>query len=167
LTSSNHSTRKNTFQDVWNVLDVPYYNYSETCVALGFNDDDNAWDLAMTNSSAYGMPSQTSAAFVILQVFIEVGHPAGLFDKHWWAMGECFVYMLSSDEHPLADEHLMVLVLMDINRRLEARNTHDKKFNLPMPSEEELTEVEEMDRRVRRKRLPTVRRLQISGDLDH
>jgi hypothetical protein len=57
--------------------------------------------------------------------------------------------------------------LVDINIRLEASNTNVKAFNLPMPSEEEIGEVEEIDRRARRRSLPTVRRLQLYGDLEH
>jgi ATP-dependent DNA helicase PIF1 len=149
------------------VLDVPYDTYRETCVALGFLDDDNEWDLVMTESAAYDMPSHVRATFVMLLVFKEVGHPAGLFDKHWTAMGEDFVHRLSSEDHPLSDAHLMILVLVDINMRLEARNTNLKALNLPMPEEEEIREVEEIDRRARIQRLPTVRRLQICGDLEH
>jgi hypothetical protein len=121
----------------------------------------------MTKSAAYGMLIQKRATFVILLIFNEVGHPAGLFDKHWRAMGEDFVHRLSSEEHPLSDEHLMVLVLVDINMRLEAINTHVKEFNPPMPREEEMREVEEIDRRARRRILPTMRRIQLYGDLEH
>jgi hypothetical protein len=60
-----------------------------------------------------------------------------------------------------------VLVLVDINIRLEPRNTHVKAFNLPMPSVEEIREVEEIDRRARRRSLPTVRILQLYSDLEH
>jgi hypothetical protein len=52
-------------------------------VALGFLDDYNDWGLVMTDSAAYDTPSQMRSTFVILLVFNEVGHPAGLFDKHW------------------------------------------------------------------------------------
>jgi hypothetical protein len=61
----------------------------------------------------------------------------------------------------------MVLMLVDIHMRLEARNTNVKAFNLFMPSEEEMREVEEIERIARRRRMSTVRRLQISGDLEH
>jgi hypothetical protein len=101
--------------------------------------------MVMTDSAAYAIPSLTNATFAILLVFKEVGHPAGLFDKHWREMGEDFVHGLSSEEHPLYDEHLMVLVLVDINMILEARDTNNvKSFNLPIPSEEYMTEVEEL-----------------------
>jgi hypothetical protein len=82
-------------------------------------------------------------------------------------MGENVVHMLSSEEHPLSDENIMVSVFVDIKMTLEARNTHVKSFILPMPSEEEMREVEEIDTIARRRRLPTVRRLQLSGDLEH
>jgi hypothetical protein len=81
LMSSNHSAGKKSFEDVRTVLDVPYDTYRETWVALGFLDDDNAWDLVMTDSAAYAMPSQMRATFVILVVFNEVGHTLGLFDN--------------------------------------------------------------------------------------
>jgi ATP-dependent DNA helicase PIF1 len=110
-------------------------------VALGFLDDDNEWDLVMTESAAYDMPSQMRATLVILLIFNEVGHPAGLFDKHWRAIGENFVHRLSSEEYPLSDAHLMILVVVDINTRLEARSTNLKAFNLPMPKEEEIRAV--------------------------
>jgi hypothetical protein len=51
LISSNHSAGKKSFEDVWTVLDVPYDTYRETCVALGFLDDDTKWDLVMTESN--------------------------------------------------------------------------------------------------------------------
>jgi hypothetical protein len=86
------------------------------------------------------MPSQMSATFVIMMVFNKVGHPAGLFDKHWRATGEEFLHGLSSEENPLSDEHRMVLVLVDIN--MEARNTYARALNLPMSNEEEMREVE-------------------------
>jgi hypothetical protein len=61
----------------------------------------------------------------------------------------------------------MILVLVDINMNLEVRSTNLKALNLPMPKEEDIKEVEKIDRRARRRRLPTVRRLQIYGDLEH
>jgi hypothetical protein len=64
-------------------------------------------------------------------------------------MGDDFVHRLSSEEHPLSDEYLMILVLLDINMILEAMNTYVRAFNLRMPSQEEMREVEEIDRRAR------------------
>jgi ATP-dependent DNA helicase PIF1 len=130
------------------MLDVPYNTHRATCAALGFLDDDNEWDLVMSESAVYDTPSQIRDTFVVLLVFNKVGDPASLFDKHWRAMGEDFVHRLSSEEPTLSDEHLLVLV--DINMRLEARDTNVKSFNLPMPLEEEMREVEEIDRRERR-----------------
>ena len=100
LVASNHSAGKKSFEDLRTVQDVSYDTYRETCVALDFLDDDHKWNLAMTDSAAYDMPSQMRATFVILLVFNEVGEPDLLFDKHWRAMGEDFVHRLSSDEHP-------------------------------------------------------------------
>jgi hypothetical protein len=51
-------------------------------------DDDNEWDLVMTDSADYAMPSQMRATFIILLVFNEVVDPAGLFYMHWRSMGE-------------------------------------------------------------------------------
>jgi hypothetical protein len=48
LMSSNHSAGKKSFEDVRTVLDVLYHTYMKTCVALGFLDDDNEWDMGMT-----------------------------------------------------------------------------------------------------------------------
>jgi hypothetical protein len=96
----------------------------------------------MTEYAVYEIPSKMRATFVIQLVFNEVGHPPGLFNKHWRAMGEDFLYRLSSEEHPLSDEHLMILVLLDIIMRCEATNTNLKALNLPMPNEEDIREVE-------------------------
>jgi hypothetical protein len=74
----------------------------------------------VAESAAYDMPSQMRATFIILLVFSKVGHPAGLFDKHLRAVGEDYVHILSLEEHPLSDKHIIVLVLVDITRRLEA-----------------------------------------------
>jgi hypothetical protein len=108
LMSSNHGAGKKSFEDNRTVLDIPYDTYREACVALGFLDDDNEWDLVMTESAACGMPSKLRATRVILLVFNEAGHPTGLFDKHCRGMGEYVVHRLSSEEHPLSDEHVMV-----------------------------------------------------------
>jgi hypothetical protein len=96
-----------------------------------FLDDDNEWDLVMTHAVAYGTPRQMRATFAILPVFKDVGHPVGLFDKHWSAMCGHFVHRSSSEEHPLSDEHLMVLVVIDM--RLDARNTNVKSFTYLCP----------------------------------
>jgi hypothetical protein len=61
----------------------------------------------------------------------------------------------------------MILVLVNINMRLEARNKNLKALNLPMPNEVEIREVEEIYRIARIRRLPTLRRLQIYGDFKH
>jgi hypothetical protein len=118
------------------VLDVPYHTYRETYVALGFMGDDNEWDMVITESAAYDMSRQMRTTFVVLLVFNEVGHHAGIFDKHWMAMGAYFVRRLSSEERPLSDAHLMILVLVDIHMGLEARHTHLKAINLPIINEE-------------------------------
>jgi hypothetical protein len=57
-------------------------------------------------------------------------------------MCEDFVQRLSSEDHPFPDEHLMILVLVNINIRLEARTTNVKPFNLLIPSGEYIREVE-------------------------
>jgi hypothetical protein len=82
LVSSNHSAGKKSLEDVRTVLDVPHDTYRETCVALGFLDDDTEWDLVTTDTEAYDMLIQIRASFVVMMVFNEVGHPVGLFDKH-------------------------------------------------------------------------------------
>jgi hypothetical protein len=136
-------------------------------VALCFLGDENEWDPVVNNSAVYYMSIQMRATFAILLIFNEVGNPAGLFDKHWRAMGEDFVHRLSTEEHTLYDEHLFFLVLVDISMIFEAINKKIKSVNLPMSSEEEIREVEEIDRRARIQRLTTVIRLQLYGDLEH
>jgi hypothetical protein len=88
LMSSNHSAGEKSFEDVPTVLDVPYDTYMETCVDLGFLDDENEWYLVMTEYAVYAMLSKTRSTFVILLIFSEVGHPVGLFDNHWLEMGK-------------------------------------------------------------------------------
>jgi hypothetical protein len=61
----------------------------------------------------------------------------------------------------------MIFVFVDIITILEARNIYVRAFNLPKPHEEDTREVEEMDRIARRRRLPKVTSLQLSGDLEH
>jgi hypothetical protein len=78
-------------------LDVPYDTYRERCGALGLMDDDNEWDLVMTDSAAYYMSSRMRNTFVILLVFNEFGHSVGLFHNYWREMGEDFVHRLSSE----------------------------------------------------------------------
>jgi hypothetical protein len=51
--------------------------------------------------------------------------------------------------------------------KLEAEKTNGKASNLPVPSEEEMRDMEDIDMKSRRRRLPTVRKLQLSGDLEH
>jgi hypothetical protein len=41
------------------------------------------WSWLNLQRIAYCMPSQMRATFVILLVFNEVGHPAGIFEKYW------------------------------------------------------------------------------------
>jgi hypothetical protein len=62
--SSNHIAGEKSFEDVRIVLDVPYDTYMKTCVALGFLDDDNAWDLVMTDSALYDMPSKMRSTMI-------------------------------------------------------------------------------------------------------
>jgi hypothetical protein len=71
LLSSNHSAEGKSFEDIRTVLDVPYDTYMEMYTYPGFLDDDNEWDLAMTDSAGYDMPSQMRATFVILLAFTE------------------------------------------------------------------------------------------------
>jgi hypothetical protein len=97
--------------------------------------------MVLTESAAYDMPSQMRSTFIMMMVpvFKEVGNPAGLFYKHWRETSEDFVHRFSSEEHPLYDaHHLMILVLVDINMRLQARHTNLKAINLPIPKEEEI-----------------------------
>jgi hypothetical protein len=63
--SSSHIAGEKSFEDVRTVLDVPHDTYMKTCVALGFLDDENEWDLVMTDSALYDMPSKMRATMVI------------------------------------------------------------------------------------------------------
>jgi hypothetical protein len=82
----------------------------------------------MIDSAAYRIPSKMRSTFVILLV-LDI-------------LRVYFVHRLISEDHPLPDEYLMILVLVDINMRLEARTTNVKPFNLPIPSEEYTRDVE-------------------------
>ena len=66
-------------------------SYQEVCRSHGLLQDDNEWDLALTEGAATGMPGALRELFIIILLFCMPSNPQHLFDKHHLEWADDFV----------------------------------------------------------------------------
>ena len=110
---------------------VCYDTFKEAASALGLLDDDEVWDLTLSDALISGMPSQLRQLFALICVFSLLTTADILWTKYREHLSEDFFHRY---KHQNNCDHCFNLALLDIDQTLM---THAKKcidFKLPQPT---------------------------------
>lgn len=71
-----------TYEDIRTVNFIVYDTFKSAYVARGLLEDDNKWNIALTEASRWAMPTSLREMFVMLLMFYEVSNPLQLWNKN-------------------------------------------------------------------------------------
>jgi hypothetical protein len=124
-----------SFEQLRTVDGVTHNTYRETCIALGFANDDNEWKMCLAEASLTSSAKQLRELFVLLLLNCAPTNPRSLWDEFKNAFSEdtLFAYRVASKNFtmPINDE-VYNICLNEINKLLEKSGSHLNKFpNMP------------------------------------
>ena len=118
LLNHDHSGGAKSFEDLRVVNGQQFPTFRLTCNQLGLLQDDMEWETVLEEAGHTAMCPQIRELFVTLLIFCDVSNPARLFETYhhqWWDDYNRF----ASEASRIAPELLRILVLCDIERRLQ------------------------------------------------
>ena len=117
--------------------------FKEVCRNLGLLQDDQEWDLALTEAALTKFCSGLRELYVTILMFCEPSNPRQLFDDHWEEWIDDFKHKANKRGRTLELDTLKTMVVMDIEKRLQSWEKSLQHFGLPVPTQDELQLVEQ------------------------
>ena len=142
LLHHNHCKGKTSFTDLRTVDGVLMDSYQEVCRSLGLLQDDNEWDLTLTEGASTRMPGALRELFITILLFCMPSNPQHLFDKHHLDWADDFALRAQRKSLILSDSQKRTRILIDLRQRLNAWGRDLKDFRIKEPTEEQLKEIE-------------------------
>ena len=144
LLLDDHSRGKTSFEDMLTLPDGKVCEtYKEVCLELGLLDDDGEWRRYLEMVTVTDMCYQIRMAFIIILVFEKPSDPKALFEEFWptWCDDLEHKHRRITGQE-LTESQKKTLVLLDLEMRLHAFEEQLKDYGLPVPTTEELAEVQ-------------------------
>ena len=117
--------------------------YKEVCLELGLLDDDGEWRRSLEMMTVTDMCYQIRMTFVIILVFEKPADPRALFEEFWSNWCDDFEHKHRRETgQELTESQKKTLVLLDLEMRLQSFEQQLKDYALPVPTPEELAEVQ-------------------------
>ena len=138
----NHCRGKRSYEELKVHNGRSCETYKEVCFELGLLNDDREWETVLVEAAATQMCPQIRELYVIILMFCMPLNPLTLFDLHWQSWYDDFKYQAQRRGHSLSEEQLKTMVLLDLEFRLACYEKDLSYFGLPVPTEEELAQVE-------------------------
>ena len=143
LLHDDHCKGKVSFQDMLTLSDGRQCEtFQKVCFELGLLNDDREWHRILEDAAATHLCPQIREMFVIILIFCKPGDPLALFTEFWDTWVDDFRQKGVKRNISLSENQLRTLVLLDIEMRLQSFEVDLAKNGLPVPSPEELAEVE-------------------------
>ena len=143
LLCNDHSRGKTSFEDL---LTLPNGTVCETykgvCAELGLLQDDAEWRRLLGMMEVSSMCREIRQTFIVILLFIEPADARALFDEFWpnWCDDLEHSHRRTTGEE-LSESQKKTLVLLDLERRLQAFEKQLDHYGLPNPTPEELAAV--------------------------
>ena len=112
--------------------------YKEVCRELGLLKDDLEWQRVLEESAVTKLCPQIRELFVIILMFCEPANPRELFDSFWNTWVDDFDQQGRRQGNILNEFQLKVMLLLDLEMRLQSFEKQLGDFGLPQPTEEDL-----------------------------
>ena len=112
--------------------------YKEVCRELGLLKDDMEWQKVLEESAVTKLCPQIRELFVIILMFCEPANPRELFDEFWTTWIDDFEQQGRRQGNSLNEFQLKVMLLLDLEMRLQSFEKQLVDFGLPQPTEEDI-----------------------------
>ena len=112
--------------------------YKEVCRELGLLKDDMEWQKVLEESAVTKLCPQIRELFVIILMFCEPANPRELFDEFWTTWIDDFEQQGRRQGNSLNELQLKVMLLLDLEMRLQSFEKQLVDFGLPQPTEEDI-----------------------------
>ncbi|KAG5063501.1 hypothetical protein JHK85_004684 [Glycine max] len=113
-----------SFEDIRIVDNVQYPTYREACFAMGFLQDDREFVEAIKEAKDWGATHYLRKLFVLMLLTGTMNKPEEVWDQTWHWLADDIVYhhrkTTTNTEIHLNDDHLKILVLLEIEQLLQA-----------------------------------------------
>ena len=145
LLHDNHCVGKVSFEDL---LKLPSGKLCETykavCFDLGLLKDDREWENVLNECAETKMCPQIREMYVIILIFCQPSDARALFETFWPTWIDDYKDQGQRKGITLTETQLRTMVLLDLDLRLQSYEADLGKFGLPVPTAEELSNVEHM-----------------------
>ena len=100
----------------------------------GILEDENEWDVVLTEATTSSMPKQLRGLFAKLLIYCEPTDPSALFSSHLHSMAEDFINCFSTSTHSFAfdDPFIIAYIAEDISLHLAQFSKSWTDYNLPV-----------------------------------
>lgn len=136
-----HSIKGPTsFEALRTINGIVHQTYREACLELGLLENDNQWDLALTEAILISHPIQIRNLFAIILTNCAPSNPINLWNKHKESMTEdILAKMRRINQNPKLEYNEMMfnecLILLE-NKCIEINNKNLVQLGLPTPDRE-------------------------------
>ena len=144
LLHTNHCRGKVSFQDMKVLQGKVCETFKEVCSEIGLLKDDKEWQRVLEEAAATKMSPQIRELYVIILMFCLPSDPLALFNEFWESWYDDFEIKAAKKNIKLSPEQLKIMVLLDIESRLESYEETLTKFGLPTPSKEERDSIKHL-----------------------
>ena len=112
------------------------------CLELGLLQDDREWHRILEEAADTRMCPQCRELYVMILMFCMPADPKTLFEEFWNTWADDIEQRASRMQRTLTDGQKKTLVLLDLDSRLQSYEKQLSDFGLPVPSPEELSQVQ-------------------------
>ena len=137
-----HCKGKTSFMELKSFNGEKKETYQEVCRELGLLQDDSEWDQVLTEGAAIKLSPALRELFTTILLFCTPADPRDLFERHFLEWTDDLQAAALKKGLSLSDQQLRTLVLLDLETRVQSREKELFTWELPQPTEKELSEVE-------------------------
>ena len=141
LLHDDHCRGKISFEDMLIVRGEACETYKDVCLQLGLLQDDREWQRVLEEAAATQLCPRIRELYVMLLMFCMPSNPCQLFNMFWQTWCDDFEHQATRNRLELSEIQKKTMVLLDIEFRLQSFEKQLSDFGLPVPTEEELSQV--------------------------
>ena len=141
LLHHDHCKNKSSFKDLRPINADLFETYQEVCRILGLLQDDNEWEIVLSEGAATKMCPALRELFVTILMFCHPSNPLQLFEKYHMDWGDDFQKEASKKGGLLTEKQIHTMIVLDIKQRLQSWGNDLKTFRISEPTEEEIHEI--------------------------
>ena len=145
LLNSDHCIGKTSYSDMLTIANGRQCEtFQEVCCELGLLSDDREWHMILQEAAATQLCQQIRELFVTILLFCMPSDPRALFEEFWRTWADDYQRRGHQRNLDPSENQLRTMVLLDIDLRLQSVEKNLQDFGLPIPTEDELAQVDQI-----------------------